>query len=356
VVGVLGLWRENEPPCEPCERALLSPPVQSPRIVTGFARVGADTLTLDLGNSVPEITQDGQKAKLGPLSLSAVAADMTTTALGTLTEAQYAQAAYEAAAGIATLPLTAAQAAAAQAGDLQMTSAAGDVILKEMALRAVPLTPNVYTDISAPAAVQLQVQVLDRGVPAGQGIDVRRASYGDVAPVSETVQTNADGIATFSIGGVVYGSIEGFYLMAGPSPEDLGGIVPSRTTYFYVRTLGDTDDYTKFPATWENVYSYVLSNWQAMAPCMDNWLNLGDPDQVRAMAPMIKRLTDPANIEAFRFMPVTRDMTAAKRDLLWRFLDGPSPPAAVVATDSEVAPEVSLPLAQARLSRALRGH
>ena len=66
----------------------------------------------------------------------------------------------------------------------------------------------------------------------------------------------------------------------------------------------------------------MLSNWEAMAPCMDNWLRLGDPQQVLAYGWVLKHLTDPGNFEAFRFMPVTRDMSAGQRTLLYAFLDG----------------------------------
>ena len=34
----------------------------------------------------------------------------------------------------------------------------------------------------------------------------------------------------------------------------------------------------------DNVYGYVLANWHALAPCMDNWLNLGNEAQVIAYA------------------------------------------------------------------------
>jgi hypothetical protein len=75
--------------------------------------------------------------------------------------------------------------------------------------------------------------------------------------------------------------------------------------------------------TWDNTYAYVLANWNAMAPCMDNWLMLDNPAQVKAHAHILKRLTDPAKFESLRFMPVTRDMSAGQRTLLYRFLDAP---------------------------------
>ena len=91
----------------------------------------------------------------------------------------------------------------------------------------------------------------------------------------------------------------------------------------YTRTLAADAQIAALPATWPNVYSQVLANWNAMAPCMDNWLMLNDPLQVRKFAHIIKRLTDPANFEHYRYMPVTRDMTAGMRSLLYRFLDMP---------------------------------
>jgi hypothetical protein len=54
---------------------------------------------------------------------------------------------------------------------------------------------------------------------------------------------------------------------------------------------------------------------------MDNWLLLNDSTQVKSYAAVLKRLTDPAQIEEFRFMRVTRDMTIGQRRLLYKFLD-----------------------------------
>jgi hypothetical protein len=102
----------------------------------------------------------------------------------------------------------------------------------------------------------------------------------------------------------------------------------------------------RLPPTWANVHGQVLQNWEAMAPCMDNWLRLGDADQVKSFAPLLHKLTDKANFELFRFMPVTRDMTAGERTLLYAFLD--DKPAAALA---EAAPRRSL----RQLSRAMRG-
>ena len=73
---------------------------------------------------------------------------------------------------------------------------------------------------------------------------------------------------------------------------------------------------------------------------------------------MLKPLTDPANFEAFRFMPVVRDMTADSRGLLYRFLDGPAPGAAKVAERMTVTlvEESAHEPTNAELSRAMRGN
>jgi hypothetical protein len=82
---------------------------------------------------------------------------------------------------------------------------------------------------------------------------------------------------------------------------------------------------------------------------MDNWLDLGNPDQVKSFAAMLRRLTARVNFEAFRYMPVTRDMTAGQRALLYKFLDGTQP--VLESVVEAAAPEPSLK----QMSRAMRG-
>jgi hypothetical protein len=115
----------------------------------------------------------------------------------------------------------------------------------------------------------------------------------------------------------------------------------------YIRTYPGNDAIAELEPTWENVYKYCLSNWNAMAPCMDNWLDLKNEAQVKAYGSILKRLTDPANFESYRFMPVTRDMTKAERKLLYDFLDGRT------SAEMEAVP-VKETVNQAELSRKMR--
>jgi hypothetical protein len=347
LVGVLGLWRAGEPPSEPGDRALLT---QDPTIMaSAHVRLTADQLTIDLANSIPETGFDLTKVNLGELSAVAVGPDGKTVLapLGCFKYDDYRKEAYEASAGVVTLNVDAGAAKTAETADIQLRKADDTVLLTETALRAVPVQPNIYLDqgdsISAP------VQVLDRGRPAAAGIAVSLVNPNTAADISTTSTTDAQGIATFPLVGES-GIVEQYVLLpaqAAPAPQP--GLDTQQVTYLNVRSLPADSflaDPKSTPPTWNNVQANVLQNWQALAPCMDNWLDLGNPDQVKAFATVLHKLTAKENFESFRFMPVTRDMTAGQRALLYNFLDAPAAPAA--AAQPEARPS------QARLSRAMR--
>jgi hypothetical protein len=344
VVGVLGLWRKGEPASEPGERALLTQ--QEGTIASAHMRLSTDRLTLDLANSIQETGLDLTKADLGDLTAVTVAADGKTVVatLGTFGYDAYRREAYERSAGIVTLKVDPAAAERAQDADIQLRQKDGTVLLADAAMRAIPATPNTYLDQGE--TTDLDVLVLDRGRPAGAGIPVVMANLNSSTTASVTRATDAQGIATFTLAGIS-GQVESFVLVPGEGAPLPQGVDPQTTTYVFVRTLPADDDIAQLAPTWDNVHRYVLRDWEAMAPCTDNWLNLGDPDQMKSFAPMLRRLTDRANFEWFRFMPVTRDMTAGQRSLLYAFLGSTGLQAAAM--------ESTAPRSLARLSRAMRG-
>jgi hypothetical protein len=343
VVGVLGLWRKGEPASEPGDRALLTR--QPDKIGSAHVRLSCDRLTLDLGNSIQETRVDLTKADLGDLTAVAVAADGTTVlaTLGAFGYDAYRREAYEGSAGIVTINVDPVAAQSAQDADIQLRQQDGTVLLAETALRAIPAMPNIYLDQGD--TMNLEVLVLNRGRPTAAGIQVLMADPDSSTAASVVRTTNAQGIATFPLAGTT-GHVESFVLAAGQGASVPKGLDPQSKTYVFVRTLPADDDIARLPPTWDNVHRYVLRNWQAMAPCMDNWLDLGNPDQVRSFAPVLRRLTDKSNFEAFRFMPVTRDMTAGQRALLYVFLASGDMPT--------MAMEAAAPRSLARLSRAMR--
>jgi hypothetical protein len=79
---------------------------------------------------------------------------------------------------------------------------------------------------------------------------------------------------------------------------------------------------------------------------MSNILDLGDPATVRTFARRILEVTDPALFESARYMPVTRDLSRGKRELLQRFcqrlLDGDAPPQAAAPTDPDTRTAVAM--------------
>ena len=351
LVGTLGLWRRGEPAGVCGDRALVTtagPDPAVPVVGSAAARLAPASLTIDLSNSIPETGFDLAKQDLGELSVVAVAADGKTVAatLGTLPYRAYGREAYDLGAGLVVLPVDPAAAAIAANLDLEVRTAAGAVILRETALRACPEDPNLYLDEGEPG--ELRVRVLDRGAPPRVPACVTLYLQDADPATARTVPVDAAGFATFPIPAGP-GSVDGYLLV--PAFAAAGGacaapasipkeIDPQVTDYVYVRILPADADIAKLPPTWDNVRAEVLADWEAMAPCMDNWLRLGDPVQVKAYGALVRRLTSKASFEGFRFMPVTRDLSAGKRALLYAWLDGgtlekadsspPSPPSPAV--------------------------
>jgi hypothetical protein len=360
MVGVIGLWRENEPAQEPGDRVMLAAQQGPPKFVaSAYARLessnapldGKNVLTIDMSNSISEIDLQQTKQDLGPLTVSAVDSGGNQTELGTIDYLQYDRDSYRDSAGIVTLQLSDLQAKAAAGGNLQMTGGdgGGTTYLTEQALRAIPCDPNLY--INAGDTPTTKVLVLNKGVPAGSGVNVAMELDSPSVAQSTTVSTDSDSMAVFDVQGA-QGQVQGFVLQ--PDPDgSAGAINPQATTYMYIRTLADPGPFqgpTPPAATWDNVYNFCLANWNAMAPCMDNWLDLKSEAEVKAYAPIIKKLTDPNNFESYRFMPVTRDMTPGERDLLYRFLDGDQ----AKPTALKALPEEEEPASLAELSRQMR--
>lgn len=363
LVGTAGIWRRGDPVHEPGDRALLTQnvpisvsinPAIGPAVCgSAWARVGKDRLTLDFSNCIPWAGRAPAKVDIGALTV--VAADappaVAVTTVATLPAETYNQAAYEATSGIIDIPLEPGVAEQLATMDISI-QAEGQTYLQEQALRAIPGDPNLYVDQGD--SVQTEVQVYDRGVPAGAGVTVTMSELGASQPTSASQTTDAAGMVTFPLSSSTP-TVVGLVFQPGDDPVlpmTDNGFNPQIYNYMYLRVLPAEDTVAKLPPTWDNVHNFVLSNWEAMAPCMDNWLLLGDEAQVRAYGKVIRKLTDPAAFEDFRYMPVTRDLTAGQRTLLYKFLDGaPKEEMAMAAEPDEAA---TPPMDYGRLSRAMR--
>jgi len=374
IVGTLGLWRRGECPTEPSDRTLVStlapiagqtsPADGGPAIGTAFVRTSNDALTFDLSNSMPCNSRTPTKLNVGPLSI--MAADPPPVeammGVGTIDFSQYDMAAYEATSGIVTIPIDPGLGPTLDRMNLWIAGDSGQenppTYLQEMPLRAVPTEPNIYATESELRSTI--VQVYDRGVPAGSGVSVTWSVLGASDATHHTATTDAFGRIMLPVD-TSQGNVYAYVFQLGDNPvlpmtnDDFNPII---YTYLYVRVLPGDAQIAAMEPTWANVHNYVLSNWEAIAPCMDNWLRLGDEAQVKAYAPIIKRLTDPAAFEEFRFMPVTRDLTAGQRTLLNNFLDGTTSDdrhADSMASSSEISAPKASGLNMMARSKAQRG-
>jgi len=315
ITGVVGLWRKGEPIHEPGDRALIAAQAEAPNYVaTAHARLDDASISLDFSNCISETDLNLTKQDLGTLALNTTDSAGVSTKLADIPYSLYDKTAYDTNSGIITLPLTSEQQSMATDGSLSVTAADGTCYLQETALRAIPTEPNFYINFGD--VTTTDVMVLDKGKPAASGLKISMAD--PTSSIRTEATTDANGVATFDVYGR-QGQVEGFVFTPNPSGPEPKAISTQVTTYMYIRTLPGNDAIAELDPTWENVYNYCLANWNAMAPCMDNWLDLKDPVQVKAYADVIKRLTDPENFESFLYMPVTRDMTDRERKLLYDF-------------------------------------
>ncbi len=380
LVGTVGLWSKDDCLSEASERALAATgapfPVSSasgaPRTACGtaFAQVHEQALSIDMSNCIPWSADDASsKVDLGPLTIVATDPDdaSQTTTVGVINSAAYSQTAYENSAGIVDVPLDPGMAATIADFDISIVTAQNVAIVQEDPYRVLPLDPNFYTDAGASASTRARLYV--RGKPAGAGENVVISPMSAASSVHATLQTDAKGWVSFSLPNTT-GSVTGYVFQAQPDPSKQptlpvgNAFNPMTWTYMYHRVLPADDDIAAMDPTWANVHGHVLANWEAMAPCMDNWLRLGDEEQVKAYAPLIKKLTAKESFEDFRYMPVTRDLTQGMRTLLYRFLDGETAEAtaelSVAAADYSVTAglepvdQVAPPTEMDRLSRSHR--
>lgn len=362
LVGTIGVWRKDEPVHEPAERAMLSVARETGTVGSAHARLDNTRVTMDLSNSIPETGADLQKLDLGTLHLVAVdPVDNAESHLGKFGYQQYNRAAYEAGAGIVSFDIDPKALPQAKKGNWQLRTETGEAVLTEAARRLIPRKPNQYLDEGRDGMVRFQMY--ERGAVLRQVCDATLSQLqanGQQLNWTENWKTDEQGVLSVPASAQGQG-VRAFVAQPGKNASPPSqGIDPQTYTYAYVRVLPADDAIAKMEPSWDNVYKHVLINWNAMAPCMDNWLDLANPDHVLRYAAVVRRLTDPAAFEHFRFMPVTRDMTGGQRRLLYQFLDG----AGVVS--ASLAAAGGMPAAKAhveeteelthfsRLSRSLR--
>ena len=358
VVGAVGLWVDDDSEGVLGGRLLFSQasaPVHnmmSRTATTGHATAefdpGTKLLSFDLSNTIPELDENLEKADFGPIAV-VVTKDGSSTQIAHIDYAAYDRAAYEARAGIIDLTVSAHLDAASllPEGTLSLrvdTPSGSAVLLAEQELTAFCNDGNIYLDEGESRTVVVHAR--QRGqVPVG-GLSVLVAWYAQSGQFSgelTVLPVAADGTAELHVTaeetGYRYLRFSAFAGAAAPVPPAQFSIITDQFTC--VRTLPFDDEFAATipdeALTWEFIYSTILRNYDAIAPRMNNIIDLRDAAAVLTFARRVKEVTSPELFESPRYMPVSRDLSRGKRALLHRFCD-----LALVPSPAEAPPETTV--------------
>ncbi|MEZ6141578.1 MAG: hypothetical protein R3B84_13480 [Zavarzinella sp.] len=340
VVGTIGLWQHDEAATWPGGRYLTpSNPIPGVGVPCGPAvfEISDTHLVIDFLHVIPEVNADLEKLDLGPLIVSVQAAG-TAVDIGQINLSDYGQVAYESRGGIVELAVALDLANLVRSGELVISSTIDGErveLLREQRYTAVVDRRDVYLNQNETHSVT--VRVLDHGRPPSVSTNVVVGSYrvgpgGGVARTSdpETVHSvDADGNMTITVQHSELGPLD--YRM---QPYEASSLVPSlppqldimSDQFFSTRTLPTdmdlNDNASDSELTWEFIYNTVLRHWDLISPVMtQRGLPLNDQALMEALAATIVEVTskDPAMFESARYMPITRDLSDGKRELLRRW-------------------------------------
>ncbi len=294
------------------------------------------TVFVDLANSIPTTTPNGPLSDVGPLHLAVLDDKGTATVLAPLTgvDADF----YERDAGIATARLTPDQ--AALAGRRRLALVDGSTTPAPMLAENADATwihvdgsvRKLYAGTGAGESGSATVTATRYGKPAhGLRISLTAVVPGQPVSVPPEVVTDAAGRATMTFTCRAPGNPRG------PIDGDV-----AQVAYGSVRRPGEPDGQVHFRVfdayrpperpTWVRDVRPILQQYANLYPVMRDILDLGNYNHVLHHATYIKR-TLMAPQESPNHMPVTRDLSPGKRDMIVSWLNtAPTPPLLDIAT------------------------
>jgi hypothetical protein len=343
VVGAIGPYLPNEPRKFVAGRALFAEP--STQVNTAYAEIAGSTLTIDLGNSLPTQSAGGPLVDLGDLSLVLLAGKPSTlgSVTGYTSPDWYAQTA-----GIVSFELTEHQLAQAANAPLGVVAAGNQKLLAEaengiwvraddFVFRFNPgdtsRTTFYFTTFGQRSSGQQISLDYDPSQIQGQ---IKAGPIPGPSPVGQptsaltfplTLTTGPDGTAELPlqasdpgdprtyIDGQVYGVTYG----PGATAPPVGAVTNASQVLNALVWSG-----YEIPATptWTNDVQPIFQQYANLYPVMKQFVDLSDYESVKANAKAILNVfgvpvTDP------RYMPVTRDLSLAKREMIIRWLGNP---------------------------------
>ncbi|MFO1042134.1 MAG: hypothetical protein U0941_10130 [Planctomycetaceae bacterium] len=308
-------------------------------------------ITLDFINAVPEVNQQLLKADLGSIQLQARDNTDNTkvTPLGDpIPYATYNREAYVAGGGVLTVPFKKG-ASALKNGILEVAAGpSATVLLKERPLEVVTDSKSIYLDEGQTTPVQLTVQ--DRGsVTTRTDLNISIAQYfngslitaasdasfrltdtgGTALPVSTSFIATipvVNGVATFQVSPAMAGTGALCYQV---HPSSVAAVFPSNLqvslSFSNIRNLPWDDSLAKFDQPgvvipWSVVYENVLKVYDLVYPVMSLVIDLRNKQAVDGASGQFRRATALDIFESTLYMPITREMSQRKRNILWRYL------------------------------------
>ena len=326
----------------------------------GQAHAPSGLLFLDLGNGLSTATPGGAVNNLGDLTVAVSPAGAAPVTLGVIAAAGAHGYAgdpdwYARTAGVVALPLSAAQLQLLAGAPLSI-SGPGSVQITEWSSGAFVRADRFVWRLSPGDQVDIPVYAMQWGQPlagatiefnldpsqlqpttdvfpfAGAGPTVAEPT--DTLAFAATAVTNGAGVATLSvragdpgnarwfndgkdygIDGQVYGVRPGF-----AAPGGFGGPL---NQWNFVSFLVWSGFARADPLTWTQIHP-ILQQYANLYPVMLRFLDIGDYDQVVAHTGLMRLAfgLDPADPNS---MPVTRDLSPAKRAAILAWLDNPLP-------------------------------
>ncbi|HEX8847261.1 MAG TPA: hypothetical protein VF791_21635 [Pyrinomonadaceae bacterium] len=345
VVGTIGPAWADEPPNFVLGRALrpnAKTPNQNP-LWFGYARVDKirQKVLIDLGNSIPTTAPGGPPPNLGTLQVAIIPASGKPTILG---DYDYSLAAYTGSAGIQEYSVNEAQLAALAKTPLGViqtnkpsTLANPPVLLREgqngtyinstqqvyrMNPGDVDVVEMIALQFGEPASgqkISLQFNNTILKQQASPGIPVGKPATALQFP--QSVTTNDDGRASFPMAATDPGNprqfIDGQVYGVGYSwPEDADPNFPTDPWNFVSVLVFDS--YEESP-TWKNIQP-IMQQYAALYPFMDTIFQLDDPTVIQQNIAAFQQVLN-IPVSDPRYMPVTRDMSRDKRQLILEWLN-----------------------------------
>lgn len=337
----------------------------------------ASCIYLDLGNALSTTAPGAGLNDLGDLTLS-VDNRGTTTALGTIpatgTGGYAGDGWYEQTAGVVALPLTAAQLQAVAASPLALTGNSG-ITISEWSNGAFVRADGFVHRLSPGASIEIPVYAMQWGQPlVGASLSFALDSaqlqtntnsfpYVSASPpvatpataltFSATAPTPTDesGMALLALStsdpgtprwfnnGADYG-IDGQVYGIQPSFTDASMNVGPVNQWNFISFLLWSGYTPASPVTWTDVQP-IFQQYANLYPVMIRFLNMADYDSVKAHAGLLS-LAFGLDVSDPNSMPVTRDLSPAKRAAILAWLQNPLPGPVTPATRSVEAESLAM--------------